>query len=67
MDLPPIERLQALHVEPGDALVVGIPEGTRINPDQVETWRGLFEKALPGTPVIFAVGDVELSVVRSEP
>jgi hypothetical protein len=65
-DLPPIERIRSLHVEPGDALVVSFPPSCRIDMADIQLWRQVFKEALGDVPVIFTSGEeIELTVVKS--
>ena len=62
MDLPPIERVQAVEVGPYDTVVVTIRE--QITAEQADHLRGKLEEFFPANKILILAGDAELSVTR---
>lgn len=66
-DLPSIERLQAVTIEPGDVIVVTLPART---PDDFAGWvddiQAAMAKKFPGHKVLIVSAGVEVSVMRPE-
>lgn len=65
LDLPPVERLQAVKLEPGDTLVATVPREANITPDQVDEIKAALEAEFPGVEVLVVVG-VQLTVGRMD-
>lgn len=61
-DLPELERLQALSLDPGDVLVVTVRHS--VSMAEVDQIKATVNEALPGHVVLVTSGDVDLSAYR---
>lgn len=61
-ELPQIERIQVVSVEPGDRVIVSLPGST--TREQVEMLRGMLREEFPDNRVMVLVGGIEFSVTR---
>lgn len=60
-ELPEIERLQALHIEPDDIIVANAPTGSRLTNDDIEQLQKALVEALCHKHVIVLEGlDIEV-------
>jgi hypothetical protein len=63
-ELPPIERVQAMRLEPGDTVIVTVP--AHVTAVEIETLKGHMEELFPGHQIIVVGGGLELGVISGE-
>lgn len=61
-DLPPIERISAVSLEPGDVLFVTIPDDA--TPNQLRTIKEALGERFPDQTVLVMTSNVNVDVVR---
>lgn len=65
-DLPPVERIRALKVEPGETLIVSFPLDYEPSIDEIDFFHEILREALGDVPIVFTLGGaIELTVVKS--